>query len=93
MYGASGPINSGADMTYVTTGEGWLYLATVLKVWGRRIVRWANVHSYAPDALAVSPVWQALPVAARAFDGPIAGWQVIGSAVQGLDGSLEVTCA
>jgi len=39
----------------------------------------------------VSPVWQALPVVARAVDGPIAGWQVIGSAAQGQDGSLEIT--
>ena len=30
-----------ADMTYVTTGEGWLYLATVLDVWSRRVVGWA----------------------------------------------------
>jgi putative transposase len=30
-----------ADITYVTTGEGWLYLATVLDAWSRRIVGWA----------------------------------------------------
>jgi putative transposase len=30
-----------ADMTYVTTGEGWLYLATVLDAWSRRVVGWA----------------------------------------------------
>jgi len=30
-----------ADMTYVATGEGWLYLATVLDAWSRRIVGWA----------------------------------------------------
>lgn len=30
-----------ADMTYVRTGEGWLYLATVLDAWSRRIVGWA----------------------------------------------------
>jgi len=41
--------------------------------------------------LAVSPVWQALPVVALAQDGPIAGWQVIGSAAQGQDGSLQIT--
>ncbi len=28
-------------MTYVTTDEGWLYLATVLDAWSRRIVGWA----------------------------------------------------
>jgi transposase InsO family protein len=30
-----------ADVTYVPTGEGWLYLATVLDAWSRRIVGWA----------------------------------------------------
>ena len=30
-----------ADITYVPTGEGWLYLATVLDAWSRRIVGWA----------------------------------------------------
>jgi putative transposase len=30
-----------ADITYVLTGEGWLYLATVLDAWSRRIVGWA----------------------------------------------------
>jgi putative transposase len=30
-----------ADMTFVTTDEGWLYLATVLDAWSRRIVGWA----------------------------------------------------
>ncbi|MEU4549055.1 IS3 family transposase [Nonomuraea dietziae] len=30
-----------ADITYVPTGEGWLYLAVVLDVFSRRIVGWA----------------------------------------------------
>ena len=30
-----------ADITYVPTGEGWLYLATVLDAWSRRLVGWA----------------------------------------------------
>ena len=30
-----------ADITYVPTGEGWLYLAVVLEVFSRRIVGWA----------------------------------------------------
>ena len=29
------------DITYVPTGEGWLYLATLLDVYSRRIVGWA----------------------------------------------------
>jgi putative transposase len=41
-FTASGPDQLWvADMTYVTTGEGWLYLATVLDVWSRRVVGWA----------------------------------------------------
>jgi putative transposase len=30
-----------ADMTYVSTAEGWLYLAIVLDAWSRRVVGWA----------------------------------------------------
>lgn len=30
-----------ADMTYVPTGQGWLYLALVLDLYGRKIVGWA----------------------------------------------------
>jgi len=30
-----------ADMTYIDTHEGWLYLATVLDVYSRRIVGWS----------------------------------------------------
>lgn len=30
-----------ADITYVPTGEGWLYLATVLDAWSRRVMGWA----------------------------------------------------
>ncbi len=41
-FAASGPDQLWvADMTYVPTGEGWLYLATVLDAWSRRVVGWA----------------------------------------------------
>ena len=30
-----------ADITYVPTGAGFLYLAVVLDVWSRRVVGWA----------------------------------------------------
>ena len=30
-----------ADMTYVPTGEGWLYLALVLDLYSRKLVGWA----------------------------------------------------
>jgi putative transposase len=33
-----------ADITYVPTGEGWLYLATILDCWSRLIVGWSMAH-------------------------------------------------
>jgi len=30
-----------ADITYIPTGSGWLYLAVVLDAWSRRVVGWA----------------------------------------------------
>jgi len=32
----------GADMSYIWTGEGWLYLAIVLDLYSRKIVGWAT---------------------------------------------------
>jgi putative transposase len=29
------------DITYIATGEGWLYLAAILDLWSRRVVGWA----------------------------------------------------
>jgi transposase InsO family protein len=29
------------DITYIPTGEGWLYLATVIDLYSRRIVGWS----------------------------------------------------
>ncbi len=29
------------DITYLETGEGWLYLAAILDVWSRRVIGWA----------------------------------------------------
>lgn len=53
-----------ADITYVTTGEGWLYLATVMDLASRRIVGWSM--SEAIDAKLVcaalrSACWQRKP--------------------------------
>jgi transposase InsO family protein len=30
------------DITYIDTGEGWLYLAAILDVWSRKVVGWAS---------------------------------------------------
>jgi len=47
-----------ADITYVSTGEGWLYLATVLDTWSRRVVGWAM-----GDTLRTALVLEALNMA------------------------------
>ncbi|MFE5811777.1 IS3 family transposase, partial [Streptomyces sp. NPDC056491] len=43
------------DITYIATGEGWLYLATVIDIASRRVIGWATAHhlgtSLAADAL------------------------------------------
>src|SRR3546814_17742790 len=33
-----------SDMTYIRTGEGWLYLAVVLDLYSRSVVGWAMHH-------------------------------------------------
>ena len=48
------------DITYLRTGEGWLYLAAILDVWSRRVVGWA-----AGPTLHVSLVLTALAKAKR----------------------------
>lgn len=48
------------DITYIETGEGWLYLAAILDVWSRRVVGWT-----CGPTLHVSLVLAALQVALR----------------------------
>jgi transposase InsO family protein len=48
------------DITYIETGEGWLYLAAILDVWSRRVVGWA-----CGPTLDVSLVLAALSTALR----------------------------
>jgi len=48
------------DITYIETGEGWLYLAAILDVWSRRVVGWA-----CGPTLHVSLVLAALQAALR----------------------------
>ena len=58
------------DITYIETGEGWLYLATVLDLYSRKIVGWAFSDSLATpivsDALAMA-VRQRKPTGALIF--------------------------
>lgn len=48
------------DITYINTGEGWLYLAAILDVWSKKVVGWA-----AGPTLHVSLVLAALAHATR----------------------------
>jgi putative transposase len=48
-----------ADITYIATSEGWLYLATILDLYTRRIVGWAMADRMTTD-LTVSALKMAL---------------------------------
>jgi len=56
------------DITYVRTWEGWLYLATVLDVFSRRVIGWAIA-----DHLRASLVGAALRMAVAMRGGTVAG--------------------
>jgi putative transposase len=47
------------DITYVSTGEGWLYLAAVIDAWSRKVVGWSMSHRITED-LAIDAVEQAV---------------------------------
>jgi transposase InsO family protein len=48
-----------ADITYVRTGEGWLYLAAVIDLCSRKIVGWAMADHLRAE-LCVDALWMAL---------------------------------
>lgn len=53
-------------MTYVATGEGWFYLATVLDAWSRRIVGWAMGETLRTELVVEAlnmAVWNRRPAA------------------------------
>jgi len=54
------------DITYIHTGEGWLYLATVIDLYSRRIVGWSM-----DDTMKVSLVNDALTMAIAQRNPPI----------------------
>jgi transposase InsO family protein len=56
------------DITYVRTWEGWLYLATVLDVFSRRVIGWAVANH-----LRASLVCDALRMAVATRGGSVAG--------------------
>lgn len=47
------------DLTYVPTGEGWLYVAVILDLWSRRVVGWATAATL-HAALAIDALRMAL---------------------------------
>ena len=62
-----------ADITYVATGEGWLYLAVVMDLASRRIVGWSmseTIDAKLVCAALRSACWQRMPVTSTA------GWQL-----------------
>ena len=64
-FGANGPDELWvADITYVATWTGWLYLAVVIDAWSRRVVGWAMATHLRTqlvlDALAMA-IWQRRP--------------------------------
>ena len=56
------------DITYVPTGEGWLYVATVIDLYSRRVIGWA-----ADDHLRAELACDALSMAVGARGGGVAG--------------------
>ena len=54
------------DITYINTGEGWLYLATVIDLYSRRIVAWSM-----DDNIKVSLVNDALKMAIAQRNPPL----------------------
>jgi len=61
-FAAAGPNQKwGADISYVWTREGWLYLAVVIDLFARRVVGWATGDRL-PKELALSALRRAIAV-------------------------------
>lgn len=56
------------DITYIDTGEGWLYLATVIDLFSRRVIGWSLA-----DHMRASLVGDALSMAVATRGGQVAG--------------------
>jgi transposase InsO family protein len=48
-----------SDITYIRTGQGWLYLAAILDIFSRRIVGW-SMDSYIDHVLVLNAIRQAI---------------------------------
>lgn len=52
------------DITYVPTGEGWLYLATVIDLFSRKVIGWSMSHNMKADLVnqaLLMATWQRKP--------------------------------
>jgi len=47
-----------ADITYIPTREGWLYLAVVMDLFSRRIVGWSMEQRMTDDLVLVPCAWR-----------------------------------
>jgi len=57
-----------SDITYIRTGEGWLYLAVVLDLWDRSVIGWSMGSSLSREVVlraVLMAVWQ------RPGNGPV----------------------
>ena len=76
-----------ADVTYVWTQEGWLYLAVVIDLYARKVVGWAMDHRLTSrlvcDALRMA-LWQRRPAAGQLIHHSDRGIQYASRAFRGL---------
>jgi putative transposase len=52
------------DITYIATGEGWLYLATVIDLYSRKVVGWSmadNMKAELVNKALLMAIWQRKP--------------------------------
>jgi putative transposase len=85
-----------ADITYLRTEQGWVYLAVVLDLFSRKVVGWSVADSLATDLVA-SALRQAIesrrPVGARLLHHSDQGCQYTSEAYRGLLHSMAIECS
>lgn len=87
-FTANGPDQKwGADISYIWTAEGWLYLAVVLDLFSRRVVGWATSDRLKRD-LASKPC-----VVLWWLASPRRGWFIIPIAVRNTARSIIRRCS
>lgn len=76
------------DITYLRTGEGWLYLATVIDLFSRRVIGW-SVASH----MRIELVADALEMAVATRGGTVIGTGVVFHSDRGSQGVSNGRCA